>query len=244
MFRSTLATVTGLAALLLGASVHAGPILNQSEMSAGGSSQTVNGVTIDAFNDIANPNPGGTFARKTEGMGPTAATGMGIQQGTAGEIGFQSAQAMVFDFTARPGGGINLGHLQIAFLYPDGQFNDDGDEVAAVDITNASGTQTVSLTATDLMMANVASGFGSTVTNLLIAEEPQGGGLWQIDFSGNPAFDGVTQLTLRSGAPGTSSQAADFAFVEVAQVPAPATLALVGSGLIGLGVLTRRRARA
>jgi hypothetical protein len=170
---------------------------------------------------------------------------MGIQQGTGGEIGAAAEQAMVFDFTARPGGGVDLGHLQISFLYPNGEFNDVGDEVADIEITSTGGgTQTLSLTATGTTTSSLTGGAGSSATNLLIAEEPQGGGLWQIDFSGDAAFDGVTQMTLRSGAPGGSSEAADFAFVQVAEVPAPATLGLLGAGLIGLGALARRQSAA
>jgi len=243
MFRPILATVTVLAALALGTSARAGPILNQSQMSAGVASQTVNNVTIDAFTDLGN-NTSGTFGRKNVGTGSTAATGMGIQQGTADEIGSPAGQAMVFDFTARPGGGVDLGALRISFLYPEGEFNDSIDEVADIVIDNAGGTRTVSLTATDPTTANLSAGLGSTATNLLIAEEPQGGGLWQLDFSGDAAFDGVTQMRLRSGAPGSNSEKADFAFVQVAEVPAPATLGLLGVGLIGLGVLARRQSAA
>lgn len=243
MFRPILATATCLAVLALGASAQAGPILNQSQMTPGGASQTVNNITIDAFADL-NASTSGTFAGKSVGSGGTAATGMGIQQGTSGEIGAAAEQAMVFDFTARPGGGVDLGHLQIAFLYPDGEFNDVGNEIADIAITNTGGTKTVSLTATGPTTSSLTGGAGSSATNLLIAQEPQGGGLWQIDFSGDAAFDGVTQMTLSSGAPGSSSEAADYAFVQVAEVPAPATLGLLGAGLIGLGALARRQSAA
>ena len=194
--------------------------------------------------DMSGQSVNGTFGWKTVGnitaAGVTGgAPGNEIDADEAIYIGFDNAQT--------------LSEITLAFLYPDGEFGDKGNEIAVIVpfLANPDGGIDL-LQAVYLQFTLEATGFttavwsgtgqyGSTVVNLAEAQDnPQSGGLWQINNPfGDLQIDGLLFLTQD---PYTGASDGDYSLysVSTSQVPVPAAIWLLGSGLVGLVGLRRK----
>lgn len=169
-------------------------------------------------------------------------TAVGAAIGTAtrvnGEIDTGPSVFFTFDQA------VSLTEFTIAWLFPNGQYGDSGDEVASFRTydgnDNVLGTFT--LRATGFTTAIFSA--PGVVENLHLAKSPHHG-VWRV--SGDNLFGNFTKLELSgsqlTNTSGTAS-GSDFSFVSVrgaTVVPVPAALPLMVIGLGALGLLAKRR---
>lgn len=236
----TLATALAALVTVSTPSMAANWLFDANDLSAGATPQTVDLSTVNG--NLSGPSVT-VFSDSNLSFKNTA---VGAAIGTAtrvnGEIDTGPSVFFTFDEA------VTLSELTVAWLFPDGQYGDNGDEVASFRTYDAADNvlDTFTLRATGFTTA-VFSAPG-VVTNLHRAEAPDDG-VWRI--AGLDLFGAFTKLelsgSLLTNTSGNSS-GSDFSFVSargatVVPVPAALPMFILGIGAIGL-VAKRRKKRA
>ena len=183
---------------------------------------------------------------------PAGTDTIGTQSNVEGEVG-SLPNYLQFDFS----GLVGLESLDLAWLFPDGEYGDIGNEVAVIETRDADGNlledfflqaesaDSATLYADSDLLTELSS---LSVVNKELAQDadpgPAGGGVWSLEdaqflgsFSTLRLFGGIDPDN-----PGAN--ASDFSFaslVGVSAVPVPAALPLFITALIFLGIAGRMK---
>lgn len=211
------------AAALAPMSAHA-VVITGDDFTQGASSQTFDlGLQATAI--------GGTFDKKSNGLH----TGVGISGGVGGEIDL--GEAILFNSTSP--NLLKLNSFNVGLLFTPGAYGDTVYEVALLTVDGGVvGTGFLRVTG-----ATTAQwfGLGGSVTNVSPATYGNGGE-WRVENI-DVAFSSLRFTTADLLGEDDNPANSDYNLVSLdyTAVPEPASMTIIGAGLLGMGLLRRRK---